>query len=194
MKTKNLNNFIYSISNLRNAIKDNALFHNYISQETKTFQTSLNPSIAHSLKHKAITMNDQNSFRTYLIIDKSDLEIMGYFCLKIINIKLEKDVSGKTKRKISSDAKKNGEFQALLITKLDRSDKHKKHIPGEIVMDYPLSIASEIYDRTALRHICVDWYDNKNLKEFYCNNCGFKIYQEKITKKGKLISAFYKLK
>ncbi|HDX7677421.1 TPA: hypothetical protein RQC27_000947, partial [Staphylococcus aureus] len=88
-------------------------------------------------------MNDQNSFRTYLIIDKSDLEIMGYFCLKIINIKLEKDVSGKTKRKISSDAKKNGEFQALLITKLDRSDKHKKHIPGEIVMDYALSIASE---------------------------------------------------
>ncbi|HGZ8130092.1 TPA: hypothetical protein ACOF36_001148 [Staphylococcus aureus] len=46
-------------------------------------------------------------------------------------------------------------------------------------MDYALSIASEIYDRTALRHVCVDWYDNKNLKEFYCNNCGFKIYQEK---------------
>ena len=44
-------------------------------------------------------MNDQNSFRTYLIIDKSDLEIMGYFCLKIINIKLEKDVSGKRKEK-----------------------------------------------------------------------------------------------
>lgn len=65
MKTKNLNHFIYSISNLRNAIKDNALFHNYISQETKTFQTSLTPSIAHSLKHKAITMNDQNSLRTY---------------------------------------------------------------------------------------------------------------------------------
>ncbi|MCQ1236621.1 hypothetical protein NNJ50_07800 [Staphylococcus aureus] len=128
-------------------------------------------------------MNDQNSLRTYLIIDKSDLEIMGYFFLKIVNIKLEKDVSGKTKkekRKISSDAKKNGEFQALLITKLGRSDKHKKHIPGEIVMDYALSIASEIYDRTALRHVCVDWYDNKNLKEFYCNNCGFKIYQEKI--------------
>lgn len=194
MKTKNLNHFIYSISNLRNAIKDKALFHNYISQETKKFQTSLNPSIAHFLKHKAIKMNDQNSIRTYLIIDKSDLEIMGYFCLKIVNIKLEKDVSGKTKRKISSDAKKNGEFQALLITKLGRSDKHKKHIPGEIVMDYALSIASEIYDRTALRHVCVDWYDNKNLKEFYCNNCGFKIYQEKITKKGKLISAFYKLK
>ncbi|BBD85217.1 hypothetical protein SA58113_0355 [Staphylococcus argenteus] len=35
---------------------------------------------------------------------------MGYFCLKIVNIKLEKDVSGKTKRKISSDAKKSGEF------------------------------------------------------------------------------------
>ncbi len=78
MKTKNLNHFIYSISDLRNAIKDNALFYNYISQETKKFQTSLNPSIAHFLKHKAITMNNQNSLRMYLIIDlsiSSDLAI-----------------------------------------------------------------------------------------------------------------------
>lgn len=79
MKTKNLNHFIYSISEIRNLIKDNALFHNYISQETKKFQTSSNPSIAHFLKHKAITMNDQNSLRTYLIIDKSDLEISHFF-------------------------------------------------------------------------------------------------------------------
>lgn len=99
MKTKILNHFIYSISDLRNLIKDNALFHNYISQETKKSQTSLNPSIAHFLKHKTITMNDQNSLRAYLIIDKSDVEIMGYFCLKNVNIKLEKDVSGKTKRR-----------------------------------------------------------------------------------------------
>ncbi|HCZ4107339.1 TPA: hypothetical protein O2544_002311 [Staphylococcus aureus] len=46
-------------------------------------------------------MNDQNALRTYLIIDKSDLEIMGYFFLKIVNIKLEKDVSGKTKKEKS---------------------------------------------------------------------------------------------
>ncbi len=78
MKTKNLNHFIYSISDLRNLIKDNALFHNYISQETKKFQTSLNLSIAHFLKHKTITMNDQNYLRAYLIIDlsiSSDLAI-----------------------------------------------------------------------------------------------------------------------
>ena len=43
-------------------------------------------------------MNDQNSIRTYLIIDKSDLEIMGYFCLKIVNIKLEKTLVEKRKR------------------------------------------------------------------------------------------------
>lgn len=99
MKTKNLNHFIYSISDLRNLIKDHALFHNYISQETKKFQTSLNPSIPRFLKHKAIKMNDQNSIRAYLIIDKSDLEIMGYFCLKIVNIKHVKEVGGKTKRR-----------------------------------------------------------------------------------------------
>ncbi len=70
--------FINSISDLRNAIKDNALFHNYISQETKKFQSSLNLSIVHFLKHKTITMNDQNYLRAYLIIDlsiSSDLAI-----------------------------------------------------------------------------------------------------------------------
>lgn len=70
--------FINSISDLRNAIKDNALFHNYIRQETKKFQSSLNLSIAHFLKHKTITMNDQNYLRAYLIIDlsiSSDLAI-----------------------------------------------------------------------------------------------------------------------
>lgn len=65
MKTKNLNHFIYRISEVRNLIKDYALFHNYISQETKKFQSSLNLSIAHFLKHKTITMNDQNYLRTY---------------------------------------------------------------------------------------------------------------------------------
>lgn len=59
-------------------------------------------------------------------------------------------------------------------------------------MEYALSIGIEIYKRTALRHICVDWYEDSNLKNFYCNQCGFKIFQEKDTDKGKLASAFYK--
>lgn len=43
-------------------------------------------------------MNDQNFLCMYLIIDKLDFEIMGYFFLKIVNIKFEKDVSGKMKK------------------------------------------------------------------------------------------------
>ncbi|MGX0018619.1 hypothetical protein ACUW6T_001134 [Staphylococcus hominis] len=188
----NLNHYIYSISDIRELINDESHFLNYIQEETNKFQTSSNPSIASYLKNKALIMNDQNSIRTYLVIDTDTLEIIGYFCLKIVNIKFEDDVSGNIKKKISSDAKKNDEFQALLITKLARNDKHKNLIPGKIIMEYALSIGIEIYKRTALRHICVDWYEDSNLKNFYCNQCGFKIFQEKDTDKGKLASAFYK--
>ncbi|MEF9593561.1 hypothetical protein QNN38_02830 [Staphylococcus argenteus] len=188
----NLNHYIYSISDIRELINDESHFLNYIQEETNKFQTSSNPSIGSYLKDKALIMNDQNSIRTYLIIDTDTLEIIGYFCLKIVNVKFEDDVSGNIKKKISSDAKKNDEFQALLITKLGRNDNHKKLIPGKIIMEYALSIGIEIYKRTALRHICVDWYEDSNLRNFYCDQCGFKIFQEKDTGKGKLVSAFYK--
>lgn len=102
----NLNHYIYSISDIRELINDESHFLNYIQEETNKFQTSSNPSIASYLKNKALIMNDQNSIRTYLVIDTDTLEIIGYFCLKIVNIKFEDDVSGNIKKKISSDAKK----------------------------------------------------------------------------------------
>lgn len=188
----NLNHYIYSISDIRELINDEAHFLSYIQEETNKFHTFSNPSIDSYLKEKALIMNDQNSIRTYLIIDTNTLEIIGYFCLKIVNVKFEDDVSGNIKKKISSDAKKNDEFQALLITKLGRNDNHKNLIPGKIIMEYALSIGIEIYKRTALRHICVDWYEDSNLNAFYCDRCGFKKFQEKDTDKGKLVSAFYK--
>lgn len=59
-------------------------------------------------------------------------------------------------------------------------------------MDYILSIEYQIYKNTALKHICVDWYQSQNLGKFYCNECGFKIFKSKTNGKMNLISAFYK--
>ncbi len=40
--------------------------------------------------------------------------------------------------------------------------------------------------------LTVDWYDHFKLEKFYCEDCGFKIFQYRNTDKGKIVSAFYK--
>ena len=49
-----------------------------------------------------------------------------------------------------------------------------------------------IFIKTALKHVCVDWYDHFKLEKFYCEDYTFKIFQYRNTDKGKIVSAFYK--
>lgn len=44
-------------------------------------------------------MNNQNAIRTYIVINTDTLEIIGYFCLKIVNIKFGDEVNGNVKKK-----------------------------------------------------------------------------------------------
>ncbi|MDU0438672.1 MULTISPECIES: hypothetical protein [Staphylococcus] len=163
-----------------------------IRRNISKFKTSSNPSIASYLQDKALSLNKQNSIRTYLLIDSDTSELIGYFCLKIVIIKFEINVSKNIKKKISSDAMKNNEFPSLLITKLARNDQYKGLVSGKTILEYAFSIAYDIYKKTALKHVCVDWYDHFKLEKFYCEDCGFKIFQYRNTDKGKIVSAFYK--
>ncbi|MDW4397452.1 hypothetical protein [Staphylococcus saprophyticus] len=189
-----INHYVYNIPEIRELINDDEYFENYYKDEVSKFETNSNPALSEYLKNKSLRMNDQNAIRTYIVINTDTLEIIGYFCLKIVNVKFEAEVSKKLKKKISSDAKKDNEFQAILITKLARNDSYKGKVSGKTIMDYALSIGYQIYKSTALKHICVDWYEAKELEEFYCNNCGFEIFQSKRQENNdfKLVSAFYK--
>lgn len=189
-----INHYVYNIPEIRELINDDEYFENYYREEASKFVTKSNPTLSEYLKNKSLMMNDQNAIRTYVVINTDTLEIIGYFCLKIVNVKFENEVSKKLKKRISSDAKKDNEFQAILITKLARNDSYKGEVPGKTIMDYALSIGYQIYKSTALKHICVDWYESKELEEFYCSNCGFEIFQSKSKESNgfKLVSAFYK--
>lgn len=187
-----INHYVYSIPEIKESINDDDYFVDYYRKEVSKFSTKSNPSLAEYLKNKALAMNDQNAIRTYIVINTDTLEIIGYFCLKIVNIKFGDEVSGNLKKKISKDANNNNEFQAILITKLARNDAYKGKIKGKTIMEYALSIGHQIYKSTALRHICVDWYDSDELKNFYCNECKFKVFQSKQLEVNNLISAFYK--
>ncbi|WP_414043693.1 hypothetical protein ACMGE9_02555 [Macrococcus sp. EM39E] len=188
---------LYSINEIRDMIENEDYFLEFYRTETASFETNSNPKIASYLKEKALKQNDENNVRTYLIIDTPELKIIGYFCIKVINIEFDSNVSNKTKKKISSSAAKNNSFPALLITKLARNDNYKGIVDGNVIMEYALSIGQELFNKLALRHICVDWFENEKLKTYYCDECGFEEYQV-IKKKDldgsdvNLVSAFYK--
>lgn len=192
-KLRKINHRIYNLSDFDDYSNTSNSFLKFLQDNINQFTTSSNPSITSYLQNKALLLNQQNSLRTYFIVDTDTLEIIGYFCLKIVNIKFETNVSRGIKKRISSDAYKNNEFPSLLITKLGRNDKYKNLVFGKTILDYAISIGLEVFKKTALRHICVDWYEQEKLKRFYCEECGFKIFQYKYTDKGKLVSGFYKL-
>ncbi|WP_053035680.1 hypothetical protein [Staphylococcus haemolyticus] len=189
---KKINHQLCNIFELTNYEMEDEFLLKLIRRNISKFKTSSNPSIASYLQDKALSLNKQNSIRTYLLIDSDTSELIGYFCLKIVIIKFEINVSKNIKKKISSDAMKNNEFPSLLITKLARDDQYKGLVSGKTILEYAFSIAYDIYKKTALKHVCVDWYDRFKLEKFYCEDCGFKIFQYRNTDKGKIVSAFYK--
>lgn len=189
---KKINHQLCNIFELTNYEMEDEFLLKLIRRNISKFKTSSNPSIASYLQDKTLSLNKQNSIRTYLLIDSDTSELIGYFCLKIVIIKFEINVSKNIKKKISSDAMKNNEFPSLLITKLARDDQYKGLVSGKTILEYAFSIAYDIYKKTALKHVCVDWYDHFKLEKFYCEDCGFKIFQYRNTDKGKIVSAFYK--
>ena len=170
---KKINHQLCNIFELTNYEMEDEFLLKLIRRNISKFKTSSNPSIASYLQDKALSLNKQNSIRTYLLIDSDTSELIGYFCLKIVIMK-------------------NNEFPSLLITKLARDDQYKGLVSGKTILEYAFSIAYDIYKKTALKHVCVDWYDHFKLEKFYCEDCGFKIFQYRNTDKGKIVSAFYK--
>ncbi len=193
MQNIEINHYIYSISEIKKLISNDSYFYDYFREQSDNFFTESNPKIADYLKNKALQHEQEGSIRTYLIVNIDNLEVIGYFCLKIVNVKFMDEVSSKLRKKISKTADKNGEFPTILITKLARNDLYKNVVDGKVIMEYALSIAEDVYQKIALRHVCVDWYESECLFKFYCEKCEFKKFQEN-HKNGeeKLISAFYK--
>ncbi|EGP5147824.1 hypothetical protein ACOU9P_000556 [Enterococcus faecium] len=168
---------VYSISDIEDIFKEQNLdIKEYLSR----FTIGVNSKIQDFFRDSALARNRENVCRTFIVIDlDSDPldNIVGYFSLTITYRKINEDVSKKLKRKISSDAERHNIFSATLISKLGRADKYKGKISGKEIMNLALETCYQIYELTGLRHVCVDYYDNEALEEFYLNKSGFKKYQ-----------------
>lgn len=96
---KKINHQLCNIFELTNYEMEDEFLLKLIRRNISKFKTSSNPSIASYLQDKALSLNKQNSIHTYLLIDSDTSELIGYFCLKIVIIKFEINVSKNIKRK-----------------------------------------------------------------------------------------------
>lgn len=110
VENEKINHQLCNIFELTNYEMEDEFLLKLIRRNISKFKTSSNPSIASYLQDKALSLNKQNSIRTYLLIDSDTSELIGYFCLKIVIIKFEINVSKNIKKKISSDAMKTMNF------------------------------------------------------------------------------------
>ncbi|GGG94621.1 hypothetical protein GCM10007342_17220 [Staphylococcus pragensis] len=85
-KLRKVNHRIYNLSDFDDYSNISYSFFKFLQDNINQFTTSSNPSITSYLQNKALLLNQQNSLRTYFIVDTDTLDIIGYFCLKIVNI------------------------------------------------------------------------------------------------------------
>lgn len=181
---------VFCISDLEEVLAE-------LSLDTKEYFSSFtikkNPNVQDFFRDSALSRNKEDVCRTFVVLDleSGNLDnIIGYFSLTITYRKVNSDVSNKLKKKISSSVERDNIFSAILITKLGRSDKYKGIVEGREIMNFAMQKCHQIYELTGLRHICVDYYNNEILEDFYLNKVGFKKYQ--IDVKTNLNCCFYK--
>lgn len=113
MQNIEINHYIYSISEIKKLISNDSYFYDYFREQSDNFFTESNPKIADYLKNKALQHEQEGSIRTYLIVNIDNLEVIGYFCLKIVNVKFMDEVSSKLRKKFLK-----------LLTKMENSQQY----------------------------------------------------------------------
>lgn len=169
---------VYGISDIDDVIKELGLdMRDYLNSLT----IKNNPNIQDFFRNHAILRDKDDTCRTFLVIDSESNpqdNIVGYFSVTVTYRKINNSVSKNLKKKISSSVVKTNIFSSILITKLGRSDKYKGIVEGSVIMKCALDKCYEIYELTGLRHVCVDFYNNEFLEDFYLNKSGFIKYQD----------------
>ncbi|GGI66292.1 hypothetical protein ACFQOY_03395 [Enterococcus alcedinis] len=156
-----------------------------------TFKVSKNESIQTFFCKQAIMRDEEDALRTFVVLDlENDNSIVGFFSLTITNRIFSDGVSKNQMKRISSKAAKDRMFTSILISKLGRSDFYKGKISGEEIMRIALDKSYEIYLNSGLKHVCVDYYDNRQLEMFYLEECSFLKYQ--YDQESRMNYCFYK--
>lgn len=157
---------------------------NDVEDYLRTFECKVNDSVESFLHNNAISNEIAQYSRTSLVVDEvNNYEIIGYFSLLVKPFNFT-NASGTTRKRLTGN-KKATNFQTILIAQLGRSDKYKKIVGGNKILELALENCKAINELSALRVVCVEYTNTPYLSKFYPEN-GFTPLQQ--NEKGLIIS------
>ena len=118
-----------------------SLIENYskhqIKKFLKTFKCSLNKDIEDFLHNKAITFEKKLRARTYLLVEKENKKIAGYFSIAI-NVLYAKEIDKNTLLRIG-DLLTLKDIPCLLIGQIAKADDYKDIKLGNLLAPFYLT-------------------------------------------------------
>lgn len=152
-----------------------------------SFSCPKNQEIENFLHKNAIEFARRKLSITYLLLDNSDGEIVGYFTLAHKAIEIKNDnISNTVRRKLSSYAKLDADTNsytasAFLLAQIGKNYgiDNGQRITGKELIKFADDILTDIQHRIGGGIIYLDSEDNQRLKDFYISENHYKIFGER---------------
>ena len=170
-----------------------SLIENYskhqIKKFLKTFKCSLNKDIEDFLHNKAITFEKKLRARTYLLVEKENKKIAGYFSIAI-NVLYAKEIDKNTLLRIG-DLLTLKDIPCLLIGQIAKADDYKDIKLGDLLMEFAIEKLELTNKIVGGRFILLDAINNEKIINFY-KKFGFLKIENDLEKESiKMIRPFF---
>ncbi len=165
---------VYSLSEMLDLYSEEEL-----TDSLSSFKSVYDSSTESFLRQRAIQMEKRDLSRTYLVISRKDLDVLGYISLSIkcLNVPDKNMLSNRILRDMNIDSS-TGVAQSYLLGQLSRSADAPKGLGGEMLdlaFDY-LRTAKDIVGCRMVRLDCsddlVDYYTDHGFRMIAKNKDG----------------------
>lgn len=172
----------YTIMNILDLLE--SVGTNEVLKGLSSFSCPKNQEIENFLHKNAIEFAKRKLSITYLLLDNSDGEIVGYFTLAHKAIEIKNDnISNTVRRKLSSHAKLDADtnsytVSAFLLAQIGKnySADNGHRITGKELIEFANDVLTDIQHRIGGSIIYLDSEDNQRLKDFYISENHYKIF------------------
>lgn len=163
---------------------------NQVKKFLKTFKCSLNNDIENFLHNKAIIFEKKLRARTYLLLERKNKKLAGYFSIAI-SVLYANEIDENILLEIG-DLPTPKDIPCLLIGQIAKSDEFKTVKLGEILMEYAIEQLEITNKIVGGRFILLDAINNEKIIKFYRDFGFFEIEKVDDNKPSiKMIRPFY---
>ena len=177
---------VFNICNFMGRHGGAVLGENVVQSILSDFSCKKNKGVEDFLKYNAVEFSKKHQSVTYLVLDKDDLAVLGYFTLALKPITIDAMKFSKTTLKKIARVSKLSEDQeqyslaAYLIAQLGKnfSGDLAKRISGNDLLDAALEEVRDLQNRVGGMVCFLEAENHEKLLRFY-TDYGFKSYDER---------------